>query len=414
MSFHALNLLPALLERLADSGYTEASAVQSEMYPPLRAGRDVLVAASTGSGKSLGYLIPLLERYVCDGACARGTVLVVLPTRELVEQLHVLLTRLKPLPGRCKVVAISGGSSINTQLLALRGGADIVLATPGRLLDVISHNGFDPACVGCLVLDEADRLLGEGFQEQMDELLGMIDAQQRVMVSASYTRKVRSRAGWLLKNPQWLDLTQQAPDICHRAIEVDEQRRSDLLIHLLQHDLALPALVFTADRRGAERLAGTLKQGGLASGVLHGRLSTAQRARVLRRLNEGQLQVLIATDIAARGIDVPGLPVVINHDLPRSVELYTHRMGRTARAGQRGEAISLVDVNAMNHLMLIEKRLELTIARERVAGFEPVNVLQTPPQRVDGNGGVKGRRMSKKDKLRAAAARAERQGKSGT
>lgn len=414
MSFNTIDLDPELVARLDELGLREAAPVQEALFSPLSEGRDVLVAASTGSGKTLGYLLPLFnQRLRAEGQTPR-CILIVVPTRELVSQLAAVIDDFIAVLQPCKVVRIAGGSSINTQLLSLRGGADILLATPGRLLDVIAHNGLDVKAIDVLILDEADRLLGDGFQDQLDELVAMFNPRQRVMVSATYTRKVRAKSGWLLKNPVVLDLEQSSPAIRHRVIQVDEQRRSELLISLLGSKLATPALIFTADRKGAERLCAELRAASLESAVLHGKLSMAQRASVLRRLQEGQLLALVATDLAARGIDVPSLPLVINHDLPRSVELYTHRMGRTARAGKAGEAISLVDINDEAHLTLIEKRLGLSIEREQVGGFEPTNELRPVSRLTDGNGGIKGHRMSKKDKLRAAAAQQQNgQDKSG-
>lgn len=403
MSFNTLDLCPELLARLHELGLTAAAPVQQALFAPLSEGRDILVAASTGSGKTLGYLLPLFnERLRATGRSKKCT-LIIVPTRELVAQLAAVIDDFLSVLQPCKVVRIAGGSSINTQLMALRGGADILLATPGRLLDVIAHNGLDAKSVDVLILDEADRLLGDGFEEQLDELVALFKPGQRVMASATYTRKVRAKSGWLLKQPVILDLEQAPPAIRHRVIQVDEQRRSELLVNLLGTQLTTPALIFTADRKGAEKLTSELRAAAIESAVLHGKLSMAQRASVLRRLQQGQLQALVATDLAARGIDVPSLPLVINHDLPRSVELYTHRMGRTARAGKNGEAVSLVDINAEAHLALIEKRLGLSIEREQLSGFEPVNVLRPVIRPSDGNGGIKGHRMSKKDKLRAAA-----------
>lgn len=408
MSFNVPDLSPELSRRLQELGFEQAAPVQQALFAPLKEGRDVLVAANTGSGKTLGYLLPLLQRRLQSGSRQGLCTLIIVPTRELVAQLAAVLDDFAALLRPCKVVRISGGTSINTQLMSLRGGADFLLATPGRLLDVIGHNGLDVSAIDILILDEADRLLGEGFQEQLDELVALFKPRQRVMVSATYTRKVRAKAGWLLHKPVVLDFAQEAPAINHRAILVDEQRRSDMLVKLLlARQLPTPALIFTADRKGAEKLAGELSAGSLDSAVLHGKLSTAQRASVLRRLQDGKLQALVATDLAARGIDVPSLPLVVNYDLPRSVELYTHRMGRTARAGKTGEAVSLVDINAEAHLSLIEKRLKLNIPREQIEGFEPSNTLRPAMRLTDGNGGIKGHRMSKKDKLRAAAARAK-------
>lgn len=406
MSFNALALPPGLTLVLDELGLQVPTPVQHELYPIVLEGRDVLVSANTGSGKTLAYLLPLLTRFLAGEAKQRACTLIVVPTRELVAQLaQVLEDFTHRMPG-CKVVSLAGGSSINTQLRQLRGGADFILATPGRLLDVVEHNGIDKSSIDVLVLDEADRLLDEGFQDQLDELIALFHPRQRLMVSATFSRKVRAKAGWLLQKPVFLELATAVEQVRHRAVEVDEKRRSELLLFLFSQHLATPALIFTADRRGAEKLVEKLAKGSINAAVLHGKLSMAQRGKVLRQLEAGELQVLVATDLAARGIDVPSLPLIINYDLPRSVDLYTHRIGRTARAGQGGEAISLVDINSQPHLSLIEKRLGMDIPREQIKGFEPLDTVQRPVVLTDGNGGIKGKRMSKKDKLRAAAARA--------
>ncbi|WP_088921821.1 DEAD/DEAH box helicase [Granulosicoccus antarcticus] len=405
MSFNAFAMPSSLTQVLDQLGLQVPTRVQQELFPVVVEGRDVLVSANTGSGKTLAYLLPLLSQVLASAGKQRACTLVVVPTRELVGQLAKVLGDFAQIPGGCKVATLAGGSSINTQLMQLRGGADFILATPGRLLDVIKHNGIDKSSIDVLVLDEADRLLDEGFQDQLDELIAEFRPRQRLMVSATYSRKVRAKAGWILKNPVFLDLATAVEQVRHRAVEVDEQRRKELLLFLFEQDLAAPALIFAADRRGAEKLAENLSKASIKAAVLHGKLSMAQRANVLRQLEDGDLQALVATDLAARGIDVPSLPVVINYDLPRSVELYTHRIGRTARAGLTGEAISLVDINSEAHLALIEKRLNISIPREQIEGFEPKNALQRVVPLNDGNGGIKGKRMSKKDKLRAAAAR---------
>ena len=405
MSYTALALPPSLTLILDQLGLQVPTRVQHELFPIVLEGRDVLVSANTGSGKTLAYLLPLLARFVAGEARQRACTLIVVPTRELVAQLAQVLASFASALPDCKVVSLAGGSSINTQLMQLRGGADFILATPGRLLDVAEHNGIDKRSIDVLVLDEADRLLDKGFQDQLDELIAMFHPRQRLMVSATFSRKVRAKAGWLLKKPVFLELAKAVEQVRHRAVEVDEQRRSELLQYLFSQQLPTPALIFAADRRGAEKLVEKLAKGSINAAVLHGKLSMAQRGKVLRQLEAGELQALVATDLAARGIDVPSLPVIINYDLPRSVELYTHRIGRTARAGLGGEAISLVDINSQSHLSLIEKRLGISIPREQFEGFEPSDSLLKPATLTDGNGGIKGKRMSKKDKLRAAAAR---------
>ena len=420
MSFSSLEFPSTILNVLDSLALQQPTPVQRELAPIMALRQDALVASRTGSGKTLAYLLPLLSRWASGNADnpgegpesghSRNTTLVVVPTRELTRQLICVLEPfLQALTG-FKAVELAGGASINPQLMKLRGGADLIVATPGRLLDVIEHNGLDPRCVDVLILDEADRLLDDGFQDELDTLMSKVRPNQTVMLSATFTPAVRAKAKWVLNDPALLDVSEPVAELHQRVIQVDHQRRAELLESLIRDGLETPALVFTADRKGAERLARKLSERAMQAAVLHGRLSTAQRHGVLHRLGNDQLQVLVATDLAARGIDVPQLPVVVNYDLPRSPELYTHRIGRSGRAGVSGEAISLVDVNTEAHMRLIEKRMGRKVLREQLPGFEPQNKAHSPSPLNDGNGGIKGRRMSKKDKLRAASAKVKQRG----
>ncbi len=407
MSFNTLELVPELLCELSVQGLSEPTLVQRDTIPAVLSGRDVWVCAKTGSGKSLAYLLPLLSRKRRNAGALTGTVLIMVPTRELVHQLADVLSPFAArLPG-FKYALLTGGSSINPQLMQLRGGVDMVLATPGRLLDVMRQGGLKAQAIDVLILDEADRLLDSGFAEDTGEVLEQVKPRQTVMLSATFSGKVNARAKWLLTEPVVIQPDEQRPNIHQRIIRVDTQQRTALLTSMIKDDqLTTPTVVFVKDRKTTERLAHELNNAGIRAEALHGKLSTQRRTQVLARLVQGSLQVLVATDLAARGIDIPVLPCVINYDLPRSADLYTHRIGRTGRAGESGMAISLVDISTQAHMVLIEKRVGITLEHDVVPGFEPTNTQGQSAVLTDGTGGIKGRRMSKKDKLRAAAASA--------
>ena len=299
---------------------------------------------------------------------------------------------------------VFGGVSVNPQMMGLRGGAEVVVATPGRLLDLVSRNAVTLGDVRLLVLDEADRLLDEGFADELARLTALLPPRrQGLFFSATFPPAVQALAGTLLRDPVRVDVPAApatAAAITQQALEVDAAQRTPLLRHLIQRHPWDRVLVFVATRYASEHVADKLRRSGLAAAAFHGDLSQGARARVLADLHSGALRVVLATDMAARGLHIPGLPVVVNYDLPRSAVDYTHRIGRTARAGATGLAVSFVSPATEAHFRLIEKRQGLRVPRERVAGFEPreAAVAAAPPE-----GGVKGRRKSKKDKLREAA-----------
>ncbi|AXT49146.1 RNA helicase [Chromobacterium haemolyticum] len=410
-----MGLSPALAQAASDQGYPAPTAVQLAAVPAILQGHDVLATAQTGSGKTAAYCLPLLQQWLAGRqASPRQTqTLILLPTRELAAQVGDVLRQLaQGLPRRPKIAVVFGGVSINPQMMALRGGADIVAATPGRLLDLLAHNALRLSSVDTLVLDEADRLLDLGFADELAGVLAQLPPyRQNLLFSATFPPAVRTLAERLLNQPQRIDIAPDdtaAPDIRQRAIEVDAGRRTMLLRHLLQTHGWERALVFVASRHSADRVAGKLQAAGIRAAALHGDCSQGQRGQVLADLKSGRLQVLVATDVAARGIDIARLPVVINYDLPRSPVDYTHRIGRTGRAGASGEAISFISADSAAHFQLIEKRQRLRLPRERIAGFEPVAASPaTVSNTTTDNGGVKGKRKSKKDKLREAAAQAQ-------
>ncbi len=417
MPFSSLGLIPPLLRAVSDKSYTAPTEIQVAAIPVILRGHDVLGLAQTGSGKTAAFALPILQRLQERPAQRPRTLhaLILVPTRELAAQVgESLVGYAQHLPNRLKIVTVFGGVSINPQMLNLRGGADIIIATPGRLLDLIEHNAVRVAGVDILVLDEADRLLDLGFAEEINRILAMLPPQrQNLFFSATFPSAVNTLAGKILHKPVRIVLEateNSAPDIQQRAIAVDAGKRTQLLRHLIQAHQWDRVLVFVATKYATEHVAEKLRRNGVDAMPFHGELSQGNRNQVLSEFRAAILPVLVATDIAARGIDIPQLAAVVNYDLPRSLTDYTHRIGRTGRAGQSGLAISFVNADTEAHLRLIESRLKLRLSREQIVGFEPTANAETKTvvsaalaiEQV--NGGVKGKRKSKKDKLREAAA----------
>ncbi len=411
MNFDELGLIPALQRAVDDMGLAVPTPIQAEAIPAVLQGADLWATAPTGSGKTLAFVLPLVQRHVL---APRQTnfrrpvrTLVLVPTRELALQVGEVFTQLAYGFG-LKVAVVYGGVSVNPQMMGLRGGADMVVATPGRLLDLVEHNAVHLKDVQQLVLDEADRLLDLGFADELQRVLALLPAQrQTLLFSATFAEPVQALAAGLLRDPRRITVeavAAQAPAIHQRAIAVDEKQRTALLRHLLAENAWKRVLVFVATRYACEHVASKLYKAGVYATAFHGEMSQGARAQVLAEFKEGRWDVLVTTDLAARGIDIARLPVVVNYDLPRSASDYTHRIGRTGRAGAQGEAISFVTAQAQAHWALIRKREKLDLALEVLPGFEPVDV---PPPPALGKGGIKGQRPSKKDKLRAAQAAAQ-------
>ena len=417
MDRHFSALSPALQTATSQAGLRSATEVQSRSIASILQGQDVFVCAPTGSGKTLAYVLPLLD------TAARGTAanvrgaklaatLVLVPTRELAVQVGEVFKGLaQRLPYGVKVTVIFGGVSIQPQLRGLRGGTDIVVATPGRLLDVMAHNALPLSSVRTLVLDEADRLLDQGFADEVQAILGHIPLPcQRLFLSATFTPAVSAWAMALLQQPVRVDLrhaVDEQADITQRAFAVDAGSRTRLLRHLMAGAGWSRVLVFVATQFSAEIVADKLRKAGILAEPLHGRLSQGKRTQVLQDFKAARIRVVVATDLAARGIDVLQLPAVVNYDLPRSAQDYTHRIGRTGRAGESGLAISFVCPDTQPHWQLIVKRQSLVVSLETEPGFEatgaPKALVPGAPGALDPHGGLKGKRPSKKDKLRAAA-----------
>ncbi|GAB3653072.1 DEAD/DEAH box helicase [Ramlibacter alkalitolerans] len=410
-AFAALGLSAELARACSDVGYVHPTPIQVQAIPPLLRGQDVLGLAPTGSGKTAAFALPLLQRRVAgrQHAFRRVRVLVLVPTRELAQQVGEVFRRLGASFARpLKVAVLYGGVSVNPQMMRLRGGADVVVATPGRLLDLLDRNAVRLDTVEALVLDEADRLLDFGFAAERERVLAALPAErQNVLFSATFAPEVQALADGLLRDAVRIEVAGEAraaPAIEQRVILVDPGRRTELLRHLVQEGGWRRVLVFVATRYATEHVARKLAGRGMHAASLHGEMSQSQRSQVLQDLRDGRCKVLVTTDLAARGIDIPGLDVVVNYDLPRSPDDYVHRIGRTGRAGAQGMAVSFAGAGTQAHFRLIEKRQQMSLPREQVKGFEPVEVA-VPPVASEGVGGVKGKRPSKKDKLRAAAAR---------
>ena len=411
MPFNALGLAPELLQALKPKSYPAPTPVQSESIPPVLEGRDVLVSAPTGSGKTAAYALPLLQRWISASlahldtphtrARASPQALILLPTRELAVQVGQTFRSLAVhLPKACRITVVFGGVSINPQMMGLRGGCDILVATPGRLLDLMAHNAVQLQGLESLVLDEADRLLDLGFQDELSQILAVLPARrQTLFFSATLPESVLTLSQTLLNKPVRVDVMPQAPQpsvIMQRAILVDRTQRTQLLKHLMTHEGWRQVLVFAATQHACDMVATKLRNAGISAEPFHGQLSQGKRSQVLADFKAGRLKVVLSTDLASRGIDIQNLPCVVNFDLPRSAVDYTHRIGRTGRAGQAGDALSFVSPSTQAHWHLIEKRHAVQLKLEVLPGFEPTE----PVPVADPTGGVKGLRPSKKDKLR--------------
>lgn len=398
---------------LAGSGYLIPTPVQLAVIAAALRGADVVAQAQTGSGKTAAFGVPLLQHLQSRPHAAPRPLkaLVLVPTRELAMQVGAVLRDLaRFLSDPPKLVVVFGGVSANPQMMRLRGGADVVVATPGRLLDLVKQNALVLSALEMLVLDEADRLLDAGFADELSAVLALLPTdRQTLLFSATLPPAVQRLAGPWLRDPVRVhiaDSAQTVPDIVQRALCVDPSRRTALLRHLMQQQGWKRALVFVATQHAAETVAAKLYANGVYATPFHGGLSQGARTQIIDELRNGQWDVVVTTDLASRGLDIALVPVVVHYDLPRSAIDYQHRIGRTGRAGASGLALSFVSAQTEPHLRLIEKRQGLQLERAVVAGFEPTQSAP-PPDRaaVPGTGGIKGKRPSKKDKLRAQAAR---------
>jgi ATP-dependent RNA helicase RhlE len=376
MSFANLGLRAELLRALSDAGYTTPTPVQAQAIPVILEGRDVLAAAQTGTGKTAGFTLPLLQRLIASPARPTGRrpvrALILTPTRELAAQVEESVrTYGRHLPLTSTVVF--GGVNINPQIQALQRGVDILVATPGRLLDLVGQRTVDLSRVEILVLDEADRMLDMGFIRDIRRILTLLPTRrQNLLFSATFSDEIKSLADGLLNSPTRVEVARQNAEselVTHSVYLTRQEHKRDLLVHLLAEERIEQALVFTRTKHGADRLAKQLERDGISAVPIHGNRSQPQRTRALADFKAGAVRILVATDLAARGLDIDQLPYVINYELPNVPEDYVHRIGRTGRAGSVGEALSLVSPEEQAYLHSIERLMKRKIERREAKGF---------------------------------------------
>ena len=373
MSFDQLGLRAELLKAVQDKGYTAPTLIQAQAIPVILDGRDILARAQTGTGKTDAFALPLVEilsRETGNGRHPRALVLT--PTRELALQVgESIKAYARRVSLRCTVV--HGGVRINPQIDRLRRGIDILVATPGRLLDLAGQRHLNLFQIEFLVFDEADRMLDLGFSEEISAILELVPTNRRTMLfSATYTRQIRDLAARMLQDPSYIEVTPHhtaAESVVQRVYRVDRSNKRVLLIHLITSGNWSRILVFTRTRHGANSLAEKLAAHGIRTAAMHGNKSQSFRTRSLEAFKTGDVRVLVATDVAARGLDVINLPYVVNYDMPGIPEDYVHRIGRTGRAGESGIAVSLVSAEDKQHLKSIEKLLKRKIPVEKVDGY---------------------------------------------
>ncbi|MFA0442910.1 DEAD/DEAH box helicase [Vibrio sp. 10N.222.51.C12] len=379
-NFTELGLIPPLVARLTELEYQQPTPIQAQAIPSVLAGRDLIAGANTGSGKTATFALPMLQQLFeqTENTSKQGkgnyvSGLVLVPTRELAKQVaDNIKSYAVHFNGALKTVAVFGGVSANTQMLALRGGTDILVATPGRLLDLISSNAIKLDRVKTLVLDEADRMLSLGFTEELAQLLALVpQKKQTLLFSATFPEQVQELTQALLNDPIEIQLqSADASTLVQRVFTVNKGEKTALLAHLIEQHQWRQALIFVNAKNSCNHLAEKLSKRGITAEVFHGDKGQGARSRVLEAFKAGEIDVLIATDIAARGLDIEKLPVVINFDLPRSPSDYMHRIGRSGRAGEVGLALSLIDYEDYHHFKVIEKKNKIRLEREQVEGFE--------------------------------------------
>jgi ATP-dependent RNA helicase RhlE len=386
MSFESLGLRAELLRAVSEKGYSVPTPIQQQAIPPVLEGRDIMGGAQTGTGKTAGFTLPLLQRLISSGKPVNGRrpvrALVLTPTRELAAQVYEsVVVYGKHLPLRSTV--IYGGVSINPQKQKLIKGVDILVATPGRLLDHVGQRSVDLSKVDILVLDEADRMLDMGFIRDIRKVLALLPKhKQTLLFSATFSNEIRKLSNDLLKSPALIEVVHQntTAELITQVIHpVDKNRKRELLSYLIGSNNWKQVLVFTRTKHGANRLSQQLIKDGITAAAIHGNKSQGARTRALAEFKTGKVRVLVATDIAARGLDINQLPHVVNYELPNIAEDYVHRIGRTGRAGNEGEAMSLVCVDEHNLLKDIERLIKRDIPKDVIEGYEPDPSIKAEP-----------------------------------
>ncbi len=386
MSFESLGLRAEIHRAVSEKGYSEPTPIQRQAIPLILEGRDIMGGAQTGTGKTAGFTLPLLERLMSAGQPNNGRravrALILTPTRELAAQVaESVLTYGRYLPLRSSVVF--GGVSINPQIQKLRKGVDILVATPGRLLDHVSQKTVDLSKVDILVLDEADRMLDMGFIHDIRKVLALLPKQkQTLLFSATFSNEIKRLAGNLLDSPALIEVAQRntaSERVTQVVHPVDKRRKRELLSYLIGSNDWKQVLVFTRTKHGANRLSEQLITDGITAAAIHGNKSQGARTKALADFKSGKVRVLAATDIAARGLDIDQLPHVVNFELPNVAEDYVHRIGRTGRAGNEGEAMSLVCVDELKLLKDIERLIKRDIPKKVIDNFQPDPTIKAEP-----------------------------------
>jgi ATP-dependent RNA helicase RhlE len=390
MTFNDLGLSEPLLRAISKKGYTQPSPIQEKAIPLVLQGKDVLASAQTGTGKTAGFTLPMLDiltEKAKHGRPVRGLVLT--PTRELAAQVQENVREYSTYVDIDSAV-IFGGVSAKPQIGALRRGVDILVATPGRLLDLHGQGFLSLKNIEILVLDEADRMLDMGFLRDIKRILALMpDRRQNLLFSATFSKEIKQLAGSFLHNPVLVEAEPEnstAEKVVQRAIRVDNTRKADLLIKLISDGNWSQVLVFTRTKHGANRLSQKMEKRGISASAIHGNKSQGARTKALAGFKKGAIRILVATDIAARGLDIPLLPHVINFELPNVPEDYVHRIGRTGRAGASGEAISLIGEDELEYLRSIEKLLGEKLRMTQQSGYE-ATLEERPPKKQGGGGG---------------------------
>jgi ATP-dependent RNA helicase RhlE len=386
MSFESLGLRAELLRAVSEKGYNAPTAIQKQAIPYILEGRDLMGGAQTGTGKTAGFTLPLLQRLASKEVSQKGRrpirALVITPTRELAAQVADSVREYgEYLPLRSAVVF--GGVSINPQKQKLIKGVDVLIATPGRLLDHVGQKTADLSQVEILVLDEADRMLDMGFINDIRKVLALVPKQkQTLLFSATFSKEIKQLSSGLLNNPALVEVTEEntASDLVSQIVHpVDKIRKRELLSHLIGSNNWKQVLVFNRTKHSANRLAKQLESDGISAAAIHGNKSQGARTKALADFKSGKVRVLVATDIAARGLDISQLPHVVNFDLPNVAEDYVHRIGRTGRAGHEGEAMSLVCIDELKLLRDIEKLIKRDISKVVIDDFEPDPSIKAEP-----------------------------------
>ncbi|QAA82744.1 DEAD/DEAH box helicase [Aequorivita sp. H23M31] len=380
MSFKSLGLSDALLKAISKKGYDTPSAIQQKAIPLILERKDVLASAQTGSGKTAGFALPILQILNNEPSLRKRPIrtLILTPTRELAAQVEDEFREYSEFTDMRSTV-IFGGVGANPQIKALRNGVDILVATPGRLLDLVGQNALTLSKVEILVLDEADRMLDMGFVRDIKKILALLPSKrQNLLFSATFSKEIKKLANEFLHNPVLVEATPEnttVEKIDQTVYRVDKNQKTDLIIKLISEGNWPQVLVFTRTKHGANRLSEKLEKAKITSAAIHGNKSQGARTKALSGFKEGKVRVLVATDIAARGLDIPLLPHVINFELPNIAEDYVHRIGRTGRAGAAGEAISLVSLDEVGYLKDIEKLIGERLQPRTLPNFQPTETI---------------------------------------